>query len=92
MWLHRAQSPTTGTCGFAIQQESAHDVVSLYAQNTAERQDVTTLTQDVRDAAGCLEDNEQDQSLTVTHKRAQGSMAATFLMYKIVQKLSKHSY
>lgn len=59
-------------------------------QNTAERQeDVTTLTQDGRGAEGCLEDNEHDQSFT--HKGAQGSMAATFLMNKIVQNLAKYS-
>lgn len=39
------------------------------SQNTAERQeDVTTLTQDVKDPAGCLEGNKRDQNLTFVHK------------------------
>jgi len=59
------------------------------SQNTAERQeDVTTLTQDVRDAAGCLEGYKQDQNLALTHKRAQNAMAVTLLMNKIVQNLA----
>lgn len=55
-----------------------------WSQNTAERdENFTTLTKDVRDAAGPLQDNTQDQNLTLIHKQDQGAMAATLLMNKI---------
>lgn len=90
MCLPRAQSPTMGTRGFATQQESA-----LYAspvQKTWLKDKkvsfMSTLTQDVRGAAGGLEENKPDQNYTFIHKQAQGAMAVTLLMNKIVQNLA----
>lgn len=81
-----------GTRGFATQQESA-----LYAapvQKTwLEDKKVSftsTLTQDVRDAAVGLEEIKPDQNRTLIHKQAQGAMAVTLLMDKMVQNLAKH--
>lgn len=82
-----------GTRGFATQQEPA-----LYAspvQKTWLKDKkvsfMSTLTQDVRGAAGGLEENKPDQNYTFIHKQAQGAMAVTLLMNKIVQNLAKHS-
>lgn len=64
--------------------KTSQHIMQPWSQNTAERdENFTTLTKDVRDAAGPLQDNTQDQNLTLIHKQDQGAMAATLLMNKI---------
>lgn len=55
-----------------------------WSKNTAEREKNFTLTKDVGDAAGPLQDNMQDQNLILIHKQDQGFMAAALLMNKII--------
>lgn len=50
---------------------------SSHSKNADERQHVTRITQDVRDPAGCPEDNQQDQNLILIHKQDQSAVAVT---------------